>query len=1337
MNFTGTSGNDNLIGSAENDSLSGLRGNDYLDGKGGADTYIFNRGDGQDTLNDSSSDGSIDQLVFSGAGLTSTNVVVTRLGNSYDLQISFKGGISDSVVLKDQVFGSSNNYGVESVKFSDGVIWTEEQLWNAYLTQSAASNDTLEGTNANNNITGGLGKDYLDGRGGADTYLFNLGDGQDTLNDSSSDGSIDTLVFSGAGLTSTNAIVTRLGNSYDLQISFKGGISDSVVLKDQVFGSSNNYGVESVKFSDGVTWTEEQLWNAYLTQSAASNDTLEGTSANNNIRGGLGNDYLDGRSGADTYLFNRGDGQDTLNDSSSDGSIDKLVFSGTGLTAANAIVTRLGNSYDLQISFKDGISDSVVLKDQVFGSSNNYGVESVKFSDGVTWTEEQLWNAYLTQSAASNDTLEGTSANNNIKGGLGKDYLDGRSGADTYLFSRGDGQDTLNDSSSDSSIDKLVFSGTGLTAANAIVTRLGNSYDLQISFKDGISDSVVLKDQVFGSSNNYGVESVKFSDGVTWTEEQLWNAYLTQSAASNDTLEGTSANNTIRGGLGNDYLDGRSGADTYLFNRGDGQDTLNDSSSDSSIDRLVFSGAGLTAANAIVTRVPNSYDLKISFKGGISDSVVLKDQTFGSSNNYGVESVKFSDGVTWTEAQLWNASVTQTNQTLTGTNGNDNLAGGAGDDKLSGLEGNDTLRGGLGNDYLDGDKGTDTYLFQQGDGGDTIYDTGYSDTSIDQLVFTGPGLTSANAIVNRLGNSNDLQISFGGGISDSVVLKNQLLYSFSSTYGLESVKFSDGATWTEEQLWNAYLTTGAASNDTLEGTDANNTLRGGLGNDYLDGGKGTDTYLFQQGDGGDTIYDTGYSDTTIDQLVFTGPGLTSTNAIVTRLGSSNDLQISFGGGISDSVVLKNQLLYGFSSTYGLESIKFSDGVTWTEAQLWNAYLTSGATSNDTLEGTDARNTLRGGLGNDYLDGGKGADTYQFQQGDGGDTIYDTGYSDTSVDQLVFTEPGLTSTNAIVTRLGNSNDLQIAFGGGISDSVVLKNQLLYGFSSTYGIESIKFSDGVTWTEAQLWNAYLTSGATSNDTLEGTDANNTLRGGLGNDYLDGGKGADTYLFQQGDGGDTIYDTGYSDTSVDRLVFTGAGLTAANAIVTRLGNSNDLQIAFGNGISDSFVLKNQLLYGFSSTYGLESIKFGNGVTWTEGQLWNAYLTVGAASNDTLEGTDANNTLRGGLGNDYLDGGKGADTYLFQLGDGGDTIYDTGYSDTSVDKLAFTGAGLTSTNATVTRLGTSNDLQISFGSGISDSIVLKNQLYGGISSSYGVESITFSNGVSWTETQLWNAIG
>ncbi|BAU16070.1 hypothetical protein LEP3755_66370 (plasmid) [Leptolyngbya sp. NIES-3755] len=799
----------------------------------------------------------------------------------------------------------------------------------------------------------------------------------------------------------------------------------------------------------------------------AGNDSLIGSTTNDTLSGRTGNDYLDGRGGADTYLFSRGDGHDTIDDNSNDTSIDQLLFSGTGLTSTNVVVTRVGDSNDLRISF-GGTSDAVTLKKQVYGGGNslNYGVERVRFSNGVIWTEEQLWNSYLTQGATSNDRLQGTNLSNTLRGGLGNDYLDGQAGADIYLFSRGDGHDTIDDSSNDSSIDQLVFSGTGLTAGNVIVTRLGDSNDLRISF-GGTSDAVTLKKQVYGGGNslNYGVERVRFSDGVIWTEEQLWNAYLTQGAAGNDRLEGTRSSNTLRGGLGNDYLDGQAGADTYLFNRGDGYDTIDDSSNDTSIDQLVFSGAGLTAGNAIVTRIDGTNDLRISFKGNLSDTVILKKQIYGSGNvlNYGIERIKFSDGVVWTEAQLWNTYRNQPNQTLSGTLNSDTLVGGAGDDKLSGLGGNDSLRGGLGSDYLDGGAGADTYLFQLGDGADTIFDNS-NDTSLDQLVFSGTGLTVANAIVTRTDGTNDLQISFGGGLSESIVLKNQLFLGFASNYGVESIKFSDGTIWNEAQLWNSYLTRGAATDDDLRGTPVSNTLRGGLGNDYLDGDNGADTYLFQLGDGADILYDSS-NDAAIDQLVLSGAGLTAGNAIVDRIDGTNDLQLSFSG-LSESIVLKNQLFLGFASNYGVESIKFSDGTTWNEAQLWNAYLTRGAATDDNLVGTPGNNVLRGGLGNDYLDGKNGADTYLFNALDGADIIDDSS-PDASVDVLVLSGAGLESTNVRATRV-NTDDVQLSFGGS-SASILLKNQLFSGLSANYGVESIRFSNGTTWTEAQLRSA----------------------------------------------------------------------------------------------------------------------------------------------------------------------------------------------------------------------------------------------------------------------------
>ena len=58
--------------------LAGGAGDDILFGYGGSDTYVYNAGDGNDEiLEGSSATGDVDKLAL-GAGLTSTNVIVTR-----------------------------------------------------------------------------------------------------------------------------------------------------------------------------------------------------------------------------------------------------------------------------------------------------------------------------------------------------------------------------------------------------------------------------------------------------------------------------------------------------------------------------------------------------------------------------------------------------------------------------------------------------------------------------------------------------------------------------------------------------------------------------------------------------------------------------------------------------------------------------------------------------------------------------------------------------------------------------------------------------------------------------------------------------------------------------------------------------------------------------------------------------------------------------------------------------------------------------------------------------------------------------------------------------------
>ena len=76
-----------------------------------------------------------------------------------------------------------------------------------------------------------------------------------------------------------------------------------------------------------------------------------------------------------------------------------------------------------------------------------------------------------------------------------------------------------------------------------------------------------------------------------------------------------------------------------------------------------------------------------------------------------------------------------------GKDGDDYLLGNAGADKLYGQNGDDTLWGGLGNDTLFGGDGSDVFIYESGDGKDTI--SGFDNN--DMLLITGAFSASYNS----------------------------------------------------------------------------------------------------------------------------------------------------------------------------------------------------------------------------------------------------------------------------------------------------------------------------------------------------------------------------------------------------------------------------------------------------------------------------------------------------------------------------------------------------------------------------------------------------------------
>ncbi|AAF83478.1 hemolysin-type calcium binding protein [Xylella fastidiosa 9a5c] len=517
------------------------------------------------------------------------------------------------------------------------------------------------------------------------------------------------------------------------------------------------------------------------------------------------------------------------------------------------------------------------------------------------------------------DLIFGDAGANILRGGAGDDVLSGGDGDDTLYG--GDGNDTLY---GDAGNDTLYGGG-------------GN--DLLLG---GDGDDVL--------DGGEGSNRLEGGAGDDVLKVSYW-----------------SADNVLIGGTGDDTLYGSAFADTYLFNQGDGHDTIIEQGG---TDKLVF-GEGIVAADVRLLR--QGQDVVLDLGNG-HDSIRLKDWlTSNGTRNHSadIEQIVFADGTLWTPETLSSMGLTTLgtsgNDTLKGWQGKDILLGGAGDDVLDGGEGSNRLEGGAGNDVLKvsywsadnvliggtgddtlyGSAFADTYLFNQGDGHDTIIEQG----GTDKLVF-GEGILAAD--VRLLREGQDVVLDLGNG-HDSIRLKDWLTSNGTRNHSadIEQIVFADGTLWTPETLSSMGLTTlGTPGNDTLKGWQGKDILLGGDGDDVLDGGEGSnrleggagndvlkvsywsadnvliggtgddtlygsafaDTYLFNKGDGHDTIIEQSGT----DKLVF-GEGLHQKEARFTR--SGDDLSLLFNGS-EDQVTIAG---WFNGSGHQVESLVFQDG----------------------------------------------------------------------------------------------------------------------------------------------------------------------------------------------------------------------------------------------------------------------------------------------------------------------------------------------------------------------------------------------------------------------------
>jgi Ca2+-binding RTX toxin-like protein len=849
----------------------------------------------------------------------------------------------------------------------------------------------------------------------------------------------------------------------------------------------------------------------------------------------------------------------------------KKLFSSTSLAMIIAMLFSL-------------ICPSSVLADDFTGTAGNDTING-------TANDDNIWGL------GGNDTLNGNNGNDMVDGGANNDTMNGGDGDDTLIG--GSGTDTINGGNGTDTVSQTVNASQTLTDTQltgngtdtlssieqAILTGGASNNTLNASAFSGNATLNGLggNDTLTGGSGN---DTLNGGDGIDT---------LTGNAG-NDALNGEAGNDTLTGGSGNDTLTGGAGNDTYNFNTNSalGSDSIDESGGGT--DAITFTGStGAVTVNLGITgnQVINgnltlnlTVDQIENVTGGNSN-----DTFTGNNLNNAIAGGTGTDTV----QQTVDGTQTLTNALLTGL-GNDTLnsienailSGGAGYDTinasaftgtttLNGLGGNDTLTGGTGIDTINGGDGDDILTGNNGNdimngenGNDTLNGGAGNDT-----INGGNGTDTVVQTVNANQTLTDAQL-IGNGTDTLSSIEIAILTGGAGNNTLNASAFTgiailyglDGTDIITGGSGNDILD-GGNGNDTLTGNAGNDTLTGGAGTDALTGGSGNDTYLFDTDTplGTDTITESAAGGT--DTLDFSG--------------SSIDINLNL-------------------NTAGAQVVNANLTVNMIAASVGQIDNLTGGAGTDTLAGNALDNTLFGGGGNDVLTGNAGNDT--LNGGDGNDTINTNGGAD-DVD-------GGTGDD-IINFSGNGDGTSATGGTGSNIFRFLTGVVGHYLLNSQGTDTIDFSNFGTGIALDLNSSsdqdvggglflqlanFFTNviGTAFDDMISGNNLDNDLQGGAGNDTL----------IQTADSDQVLTDTTLSGQGND----THSGFE--QAIITGGAGNNTLDV---------------------STYSNPAILNGMGGDDT--------LTGGLAG-DTLNGGTGNDTLFNSVGNDHLDGGADTDTVI-----------------------------------------------------------------------------------------------
>ena len=1285
--IVGTHGGDTMTGGGGAiDFLSGLGGNDTMSVESGTRGF-FRGGDGDDEMTGADQD---DQFI-GGDGAD------TILGNGGDDEVRYdrRAGSTEpmpaqGVVVNLATGTATDNWGNTDV-FLDAI---ENVRGSDYA-------DSITGNGIGNRIEGLDGNDTLTGRGGADIYVWSVGDGYDEIlaNGGSANediirlnGSIYDLNWERAGNDLiVGAVADETGDWNDvggnLRVkNFTAPGGDTIAYLTAHLGPDNNE-----FYSPGNGDNDARL---YLNAGNGTNqgsyaELIVGTSAGETMTGGGGAvDFFLGAGGDDTMSvstgtqgrFAGGDGNDTMTGADQDD-----TFRGG---AGDDTIT--GNGGDDEVRY-DGRGDSSgPMPEQ--GVTVNVGA-SISLSTGPSVAGNQAidnWgdtDAFLdaienVRGSGYADLIVGNDAGNRIEGRGGDDTLVGRAGADVYVWSVGDGYDEVLADEGGADEDIIQINGAfydlnwevdpdhpndllvGAAADdNPEWSEVGGNLRIKDFFVPGNDTIAYMTGDLGPGANEF------YSPGNGDNDARIYLSAVHGNDQGDyfEAIVGTSIGETMTGGGGAiDHLSGGGGddimsvdANTFgIFRGGDGEDEMTGGDME---DNFV-GGAGDDTITGGVGVDEVRYD-----RPGGSDP---EDMTQGVVVNLGSTiTVEIDDVPTlfegFTAHDNWGDQDSLSDI--------ENVRGSALADDLVGSDHGNQIEGMAGDDVLVGREGGDTYVWSLGDGYDTILaDDGAANEDVIRLNgnfydfnWEGDPENPNDLLIGGAANDEYDWNDVGGNlrIKDFFTTGDTIAY-IEGDFGPNNRYYNPDGSEGPTQIWlnlkvgtdqgnHSELILGTFDNDIMEGNGgAFDIMHGDDGDDTMTVSAGTRAHM-RGGNGNDTMTGNDQDDalrgSAGDDALDGGDGIDwaqydrrSGSAAFTH-GAFVNLSIAAAmmdfNGQDDVVVAGNSARDNWDDTDSLHNIENVQGSAFADIMI----------------GSDVDNEFLGGAGNDKLYGEGGEN--DILQGYAGDDLVDGGSGAADATDYYEDPNGVT----VNLATGIAKD---GYGG--TDTLMAIEHI---YASFYD-DLLTGNDQDNWIEARDGDDIVFGGA-GNDTLIGGWGDDDLYGGddddliegfEGYDLVDGGAGSDTASYYNDPSGVTVdlvagtATDGYGTTDTlvsiehisgslhdDTLIGNGAENTiwGDDGDDTIEGGAGDDLLDGANGLKDTVSYFNDpALAGVTVDLAANTATDGYGDTDT---LYNIESVIGSTGNDSLTGDAADNFFEGGAGNDVIFGGDGIDTVSY----------------------------------------------------------------------------------------------